>query len=313
MEYREAPAWAVIVSLAAIVIMSCGGETTGVAPHHVYDGQDAAAPGGTGGGTGASGTGGRTDAGGTTAAGGVAGSGGSLASRCCQKDLDCGDLLYEPCVNGVCKSTVVGRCWTNSECPNGASCVGASVCGCGLRCDQGDTPGKCAPPSVDAGSAVLTDGSVADGGKDASGVGGADGGPVDCAASATCPSESCQIVCCSQGGECAPCCVRKACQAFDAAHCPLDACQLLPTCAGTSVCYPFFTAPPPSCGGLGYYGGHAACCSGVVLRCGLPLSAESCDLTVGGYNGFPMCVACGDGNCDTQYENRCSCPEDCHG
>jgi hypothetical protein len=195
-----------------------------------------------------------------------------------------------------------------------------------VQCDQGDVPGTCKTPSADAGSAIRIDGSVTEGGKDASGAGG-DGGrpradaaeagtdagsrPVDCATSATCPSDSCHIVCCSGGVECSPCCVPLACQTIDADHCPLDRCQLLTNCSGTSTCYPFFSGSPPSCGGLGYFGGQVPCCSGFVPRCGLPQGALLCDLTVGGYNDFPRCIACGDGNCDTGYENRCSCPEDC--
>lgn len=62
---------------------------------------------------------------------------------CCQKDFDCGDIVYVPCVNGMCKQTITGRCWTSAEC-GGGTCVGAFVCGCGLLCDQGDTPGTCA-------------------------------------------------------------------------------------------------------------------------------------------------------------------------
>ena len=67
----------------------------------------------------------------------------SLPPGCCQKDSDCGDLVYEPCVNGVCKSTVPGGCWTNAECRSGGSCIGAFVCGCAARCSQGDAPGTC--------------------------------------------------------------------------------------------------------------------------------------------------------------------------
>lgn len=318
-----------ILSLILLLMISaCGGTTsTGTGRHvDVGNGGDAFAGGATGGalGAGGGGTGGGVAAGGTIGAAGLVGSGGSLLPGCCEKNSDCGDLLYEPCANGVCKNTVPGRCWTNAECPSGDSCIGASVCGCGALCKKGDEPGTCQAPSADAGSAIGIDGSVADGGKDASVAGGDGGQPradaadgsgpssIDCATSATCPSESCQITCCPGGGECAPCCVPKSCTSFDAAHCPLDGCQLIANCAGSSICYPFFSAPPPICGGLGYYGGHARCCSGVVLRCGLPRSDGSCDLTVGGYNSFPICIACGDGNCDTRYENRCSCPEDCH-
>lgn len=308
MPREEAPSWIVPMIIAITVIFACGGTTTTGTKRHVDvgNGGDASVGGSnflpiqTGGvsefggaiSSGGGGTGGGTGMGGTIAAGGVAGSGGSAGPGCCRRGLDCGD--EEQCVNGVCKPMVPGHCWKNAECGDAGSCIGAVVCECATQCKQGDTPGVCRR-AADAGT-VSADSSVA---------------PVDCANSAMCPSEWCDRVCCPGGPECALCCVPKSCTSFDAAHCPLDGCQLLPTCNGTSVCYPFFTAPPPTCGGLGYYGGHAPCCSGAVLRCGLPRSDGSCDLTVGGYNDFPMCIECGDGSCDTRFENRCSCPEDC--
>jgi hypothetical protein len=135
---------------------------------------------------------------------------------------------------------------------------------------------------------------------------------VDCANSPTCPSAWCDIQCCPGPGECAPCCVPKACQGFDAAHCPLERCQLLPGCGGTRVCYPPFSGPAPTCGVASYYGAAVPCCSGLVKRCGAVASDGTCDPTVGGYQNIPWCIACGDGTCDAQFENRCSCPEDCH-
>jgi hypothetical protein len=228
--------------------------------------------GGKGGSVGGNGAG----AGGFRALGGATGAGGTSAT---------GGASTDPCAGLRC---------ANPNCPAGSVPV--------------TQPGQCCPTGCeqttsDAGVVPSTN-------ADAGSIDG--GGPIDCANSATCPSQWCEFQCCPGPGECAPCCVPKSCQSFDAAHCPLDGCQLMLTCAGTSVCYPFFTAPPPSCGELGYYGGHAPCCSDVVLRCGLPGLGGSCDLTVGGYNGFPMCIACGDGSCDTQYENPCNCPEDCH-
>ena len=100
---------------------------------------------------GAGGTGGMTAAGGTAVAGGAVGSGGSPMSRCCQKDFDCGDAVYEPCVNGVCKNTVSGACWTSAECRDGETCIGVFVCGCGLLCAQDDAPGRCEPSIADGG------------------------------------------------------------------------------------------------------------------------------------------------------------------
>jgi hypothetical protein len=66
-----------------------------------------------------------------------------LAAGCCNVDFDCGDLAYVPCVNNVCKPTVAGGCWSDAECGDGESCVGATVCPCGARCDGPDAPGTC--------------------------------------------------------------------------------------------------------------------------------------------------------------------------
>jgi hypothetical protein len=130
-----------------------------------------------------------------------------------------------------------------------------------------------------------------------------------------CPSDTCVFGCCGPGGPpgqgCAGCCMDKSCQGFDAAHCPLARCILLPSCAGGSVCYPPFSAPPPACGAVSYYGAQVACCQGLSLRCGQPQSDGSCAPEAGGYNGIPECLACGDGTCEQPFENRCNCPEDC--
>jgi len=36
---------------------------------------------------------------------------------------------------------------------------------------------------------------------------------------------------------------------------------------------------------------------------------NACGRAYGGYAG--VCIACGDGKCDTQYENACNCAKDC--
>jgi hypothetical protein len=240
---------------------------------------------------GAAGTDAGSGSGGIVGTGGVSiGTGGSSPLGCCQVDLDCGDAFYVPCVNGVCKNPVGGRCWANGECRGGDSCIGAFVCDCAAQCDQADYPGICGRAS-DAGT---VDGSVP---------------PVDCATSQTCPSESCERVCCPGGIECAPCCVPKSCEAYEPQQCPFFRCQLLSDCTGAPSCREPFTSPQPSCGTISYYG-SAPCCIGLVKRCGLPMSDGSCNSTAGGVNGFPTCLACGDGICDS-LENRCNCPEDC--
>lgn len=66
---------------------------------------------------------------------------------CCKTSEDCGDLIFTPCVNGVCKTPVGnGQCWVSEECTSGTSCVGASVCPCGASCTDPDTPGFCEGP-----------------------------------------------------------------------------------------------------------------------------------------------------------------------
>lgn len=66
---------------------------------------------------------------------------------CCMSDMDCGDFVYSPCVNGVCKDTPLpGTCWKNQDCPIGQSCAGVFVCPCGSDCDQADKAGACEGP-----------------------------------------------------------------------------------------------------------------------------------------------------------------------
>ena len=52
------------------------------------------------------------------------------------------------------------------------------------------------------------------------------------------------------------------------------------------------------------------CCEGLVSKNpSRYLEAEGiCDQIVG---SFGICVACGDNECDSTYENKCNCPEDC--
>lgn len=67
--------------------------------------------------------------------------------QCCMVDLDCGDFVYSPCVNGVCKpGPEAGTCWKNQDCPDGQACTGVVVCPCGAVCDQPDKPGVCEGP-----------------------------------------------------------------------------------------------------------------------------------------------------------------------
>lgn len=62
---------------------------------------------------------------------------------CCQEDWDCGDIVYVPCVNGVCKQHVPSKCWNDAECGFDGKCVGAFVCPCAADCAAEDKPGTC--------------------------------------------------------------------------------------------------------------------------------------------------------------------------
>ncbi|MFT3767314.1 MAG: hypothetical protein QM820_17585 [Minicystis sp.] len=66
-------------------------------------------------------------------------------SSCCTDDIQCGDFVFVPCVNNVCKQPVPNGCWSDAEC-SGLGCVGAFVCPCGDFCDQPDQPGFCEGP-----------------------------------------------------------------------------------------------------------------------------------------------------------------------
>lgn len=63
---------------------------------------------------------------------------------CCNQDFDCGDETLTPCVNNVCKTPVMGGCWSDVEC-GGMKCQGAIVCPCGSDCKVPDSPGMCVP------------------------------------------------------------------------------------------------------------------------------------------------------------------------
>lgn len=186
MSREEARPW--IAPLIALLIakLGCGGTTTTGADKHIdvgggkdasvetsdsgtggtcrncSDGGGSGRAFGTGGASGAGGkvaaggspgseAGGASGAGGKIGAGGSPGSGGANPPGCCQKDSDCGDLRYVPCVNGVCKDPVPKHCWSNADCVGRGSCTAAFVCRCGLDCDQADTPGICTL-DIDAGS-----------------------------------------------------------------------------------------------------------------------------------------------------------------
>ena len=56
------------------------------------------------------------------------------------------------------------------------------------------------------------------------------------------------------------------------------------------------------------------CCEGLVLKSPKECAIESEDYSEDCmfHDGCgTVCTKCGDGFCDSQYENKCNCPEDC--
>jgi len=52
------------------------------------------------------------------------------------------------------------------------------------------------------------------------------------------------------------------------------------------------------------------CCPGLKHRTQKEYFTENCqEPFIGGYTG--ICLSCGDGICDTKFEGKCNCPEDC--
>jgi len=67
---------------------------------------------------------------------------------CCNVPNDCGDFVYQPCVNNKCIQPSLlpaGECWDDNNCNGKGRCVGAQVCPCGMLCDTADHPGTCQP------------------------------------------------------------------------------------------------------------------------------------------------------------------------
>lgn len=128
-----------------------------------------------------------------------------------------------------------------------------------------------------------------------------------------CPEEMCTLLACpsrDQNDLCQPKCVVKPCVEIDAAHCPLDVCQVLKGCGKSEVCYYQFKYEPRDCGDVGY-SGNLECCEGLVKRCGEKFMDGGCDMegTNTAYS-VPICIPCGDHIC-SQFENSCNCPQDC--
>lgn len=67
-------------------------------------------------------------------------------------------------------------------------------------------------------------------------------------------------------------------------------------------CTPSGAIPPLA--GRGY-SDPKFCCTGNIIV----ISKEACDKPYKGFAG--LCAPCGNGKCDSQWEDNCNCPEDC--
>lgn len=117
-----------------------------------------------------------------------------------------------------------------------------------------------------------------------------------------------------QGG-CAFCCAPPICESYAGNDCPTTQCALLTGCGGESVCTELWHYLP-ACGLPGLTQSQVPCCAGLTLRCRQGASADpdpSLPSPALNTSDLPTCIACGDGTCDPNTENRLNCPEDCGG
>lgn len=73
----------------------------------------------------------------------------SAQPGCCATDSDCTQKPNVPmvCVGGNCEpKPPPGKCWSDQDCPMGASCGGSCVCPCGVVCACGGVMGSCEGP-----------------------------------------------------------------------------------------------------------------------------------------------------------------------
>lgn len=148
--------------------------------------------------------------------------------------------------------------------------------------------------------------------------GGPDPDPGGCEATyretGECPAPLCELGCGAgdDSGGCPAACLPVPCLLLPSETCPDSRCQTMTRCDGTEACFDLFTAPPPPCGEAGYYGQAVECCPGLERACAgeAPGSGQCVDDL--GYQGFGICIECGDGECSS-VEDHCNCPEDCAG
>lgn len=258
---------------------------------------------------------------------------------CCFFDGDCAEGLH--CVGGQiggtmghCKPPLTGGdCWGNEDCPiNGQICFGEKICPCDAFCDVEDEPGHCtmgedldccydaqdcSPGLVCVPEHNLTTFGVC---KPMS-MGDGCWFDSDCAANETCFGV---YICpcdadCGQGdtiGDCMP----NWCE-LDGGECGLgaptsDGCPYgwgpvnLAGCdEGDLCCMP----DQDMCAGKGEtvsgIPDDEPCCDSLDAIAAEEIDPETgqCEALIGGM----ICAACGDGQCESGWENPCNCPEDC--
>ncbi len=128
-----------------------------------------------------------------------------------------------------------------------------------------------------------------------------------------CPENICKLSCAGNEDkkDCQPACLPEDCTVITADQCPSQYCVVMDDCAGEKICHYPMGGEPAECGDLAYAGQNVECCEGLVRRCGIEFLEGICEMEGkrSVYN-LPICIPCGDGICG-QFENRCSCPEDC--
>lgn len=204
---------------------------------------------------------------------------------CCGADADCGPGWV--CGGGaggmgVCKLPAEGdACWSDGECAEGSSCVGAFTCPCNADCDGWDEPGTCKSEENECT-------------KDA-----------DCQSGQCIAGPVCLDWClagdpaCCYGNVCAP----EASECTKDADCPSGQCIAGPLCsfwceAGDPACCYGNTCAPSACGPLPPKGcsSDGQCTGGA--KCVID---GACHASVCGCNpeeGLIMCTAdCQPGSC----------------
>jgi len=117
---------------------------------------------------------------------------------CCTSDADCGVDQFCLALTKTCVAKPnPGHCYTSADC-NGAACVGATFCPCGMLCAIGTFPGACQelPAGCCTGDLDCAEGMVC------RGDGGAGGLPGSCVPDPLGPACLGDVACCWNDGDC---------------------------------------------------------------------------------------------------------------